>query len=43
MTGRDALQELERLRKDTYEGWRRAPARESARRLVRRWAELDRR
>jgi hypothetical protein len=39
MTGRDALQELERLRKDTYEGWRRAPARESARRLVRRWAE----
>jgi len=37
MSGPEALKELNRVRQGSQEGWRRAPAKERARRLVRRW------
>ncbi len=37
MTGRQALQEIERMRAGTFKAWRRSPATERARRMVRKW------
>jgi hypothetical protein len=37
MSGPEALKELDRIRQGSHEGWRRAPSRERARRLVRKW------
>ena len=36
MSGTEALKEMDRIRQDSQERWRRAPAKESARRLVRK-------
>jgi hypothetical protein len=40
LDGADAIKELERVRHGIREGWRRAPAKQSARRLVKRWSFL---
>jgi hypothetical protein len=37
MTGAQALRDIERLRADTFDSWRRFPETERARRLVRSW------
>lgn len=37
MSGPEALKELDRVRQGSWNGWKRAPAQERARRLVRRW------
>ena len=37
MTGRQALQEIERMRAGTFKAWERSPATERARRMVRKW------
>jgi len=39
LQGSDAIRELERVRQGSHDGWRRAPAKENARRLVRRWVD----
>jgi protein-tyrosine phosphatase len=37
MTGRQALQEIERMRAGTFNAWQRSPSKERARRMVRKW------
>jgi len=37
MTGRQALQEIERMRAGTFNAWKRSPTTERARRMLRKW------